>query len=465
VIKVAAGTYTGVSARAGVTQTVYISKTVTIQGGYTTTNWNTSYPITQPTTLDALRQGRVLYIAGDPSAGRAISPTIEGLRITNGNAGDASGGGVYVISATVTLNNNQVFNNTADADGRVGGGVYLLYSDATLSENTIISNTARGAVGGGGGLCSGYGSVTLVGNTVRNNVAVYGGGLFVRESDDAVFSGNTVSANTATQNGGGLALWDSNNTSLSENTIISNTAKGDGGGLHLWDRDATISDNVIISNTAASGGGLYLSNDHVSLNGNTVSSNTANGSESWNGRGGGLYLSSASILLTNNVIVDNRANNGGNGLYIGESARLLHTTIARNNGGDGSGVYVSSGTVALTNTILVSHTVGITVPTGTTAILTATLWGDGAWANGDNWGGAGAIISNTNVTGDPAFVDPDNGDYHISVNSDAIDAGVNGGVDTDIDGDPRPLGTGYDIGADECTLRYVYLPVVVRQYP
>lgn len=37
-IHVAAGVYSGVSARAGLTQTVYISKTVTIRGGYTTTD-------------------------------------------------------------------------------------------------------------------------------------------------------------------------------------------------------------------------------------------------------------------------------------------------------------------------------------------------------------------------------------------------------------------------------------------
>ena len=36
VIKVAAGTYTGVSTREGVTQVVYIDKSVTIRGGYTT---------------------------------------------------------------------------------------------------------------------------------------------------------------------------------------------------------------------------------------------------------------------------------------------------------------------------------------------------------------------------------------------------------------------------------------------
>ena len=52
VVKVAQGVYTGVQFREWGTQTVYISKTITIRGGYTTTNWSTSYPATQPTTLD-----------------------------------------------------------------------------------------------------------------------------------------------------------------------------------------------------------------------------------------------------------------------------------------------------------------------------------------------------------------------------------------------------------------------------
>jgi hypothetical protein len=96
VIKVAAGTYTGVNVRPRqditttgmVTQVVYVSKTIAIQGGYTTTNWTTSDPIANATTLNAEGQGRVLYITGD------ISPTIEGLRLTGGNAA-GSGGGIY----------------------------------------------------------------------------------------------------------------------------------------------------------------------------------------------------------------------------------------------------------------------------------------------------------------------------------------------------------------------------------
>ncbi len=57
IIKVAEGTYTGVSAREGITQMVYISESITIQGGYTTSDWETPEPEVNITTLDARGKG------------------------------------------------------------------------------------------------------------------------------------------------------------------------------------------------------------------------------------------------------------------------------------------------------------------------------------------------------------------------------------------------------------------------
>jgi hypothetical protein len=67
-------------------------------------------------------------------------------------------------------------------------------------------------------------------------------------------------------------------------------------------------------------------------------------------------------------------------------------------------------------------------------------------------------------TGDPLFLNPDGGDYHIGENSAARDVGVPYGVVWDIDGDPRPMGSGWDIGADEYFVIHFmdYLPVVLR---
>ena len=63
VIKVAAGTYSGVESRpappgylsgpTNIEQVVYLDKTLTIRGGYTTTNWATPDPEANPTILDA----------------------------------------------------------------------------------------------------------------------------------------------------------------------------------------------------------------------------------------------------------------------------------------------------------------------------------------------------------------------------------------------------------------------------
>jgi hypothetical protein len=119
-----------------------------------------------------------------------------------------------------------------------------------------------------------------------------------------------------------------------------------------------------------------------------------------------LHYSDATLI--NNVVTDNRTSDHGCGLHVWNSSlRLLHTTIAHNTGGDDSGVYIGGGNVALTNTILVSHTVGISVTAGNTATLESTLWN----GNTTDWGGGGTINHNNDYAGNPAFVDPDNGDY------------------------------------------------------
>ena len=401
VIKVAAGDYTDIHSRtvpAGyhnppasgyITQVVYISKTVTVRGGYTTASWTTPDPDANPTTLDAQGQGRVIFITG------GISPTIEGLRITGGDATGMggsydvwpplfdTGGGVYVFNATVTMSDNQVYNNAAED----AGGLFLYRSASTLSGNTAFSNTAS-------------------------------------------------------MDGGGLFLYYSNAT-LSGNTIISNTAADVAGGLFLLFSDAMLSGNTVIANTAEwGGGGLFLYGSNATLNGNTVTYNSGGQDV-----GGGLYLGHSDATLTNNVVVDNRADLAGSGLYIScSSPRLLHTTIARNIGGHGSGVYVTQrwcaipSAVVLTNTILVSHSVGISVTAGNTATLNATLW----HANTTDW--SGNVVHTNDRNGDPAFA-PDG--YHLTGASAAIDGGVDAGVTTDIDGHHRPYGSAPDLGAHE----------------
>jgi len=81
-IYVAAGTY--VSGGAG--QVVNLDKTVTLLGGYTTSDWTTANPTANPTILDGGGTAQVVTIAIGTSA------VIQGFHIRNGTA--TNGGGV-----------------------------------------------------------------------------------------------------------------------------------------------------------------------------------------------------------------------------------------------------------------------------------------------------------------------------------------------------------------------------------
>jgi parallel beta-helix repeat protein len=530
VIKVAAGQYTDihtrprndVSSNGTVTQIVYISKTVTIQGGYTTADWTVSEPDMNSTTLDAQGQGRVLYITGN------ISPTIAGFVIEGGDATGLggieyaerdAGGGIYIITATVLISDNLVRNNTSGD----GGGLYLHFSSSTLQGNTVITNTAVSTDpwSSGGGIYL-YGSdVLLTGNTIAENTSVGDGGGLGAIGGYVVLISNTIRDNTASQNGGGgdFLLVD---PLLDRNTIISNTARG-GGGLWLSSSDATLNDNVIAGNTATDGdgGGIELHYCGATLVGNSVSKNNASnyggglhiyesqvsstlarnsfkeniasigggiavydsgahlmGNLIWANKtahgGSGLLLDSSTATLGNNVIADNvitRTSDGeGAGVRLsGSSATFEHNTLARNTGGYyGSGIYLDSdwdgidSTAHFTNTILVSHTVGIRVADGSVAVLEATLWGSGVWANDwdyfQNWSTGEYLTGTVNLWEEPAFVDPEKGNYHIGLLSAALDQGKPTALFEDIDGDPRSLGQKSDIGADE-------VGVVLTQQP
>ncbi len=494
-----------------ITQVVYISKTVTVRGEYGGT-FDSRAPAAYAPTLDAQGDGRVIFITGDVTVtlenlrivggdangmggGRErhdagggiyvltttttisgchiVSNTVEGTgggiylrhsdgsvlngNVISGNVGSSYGGGVYLdYSDNVTLNGNTISGNMTSEWGGYGGGVSIWSSnDATLNGNTIRDNTTGSD--GGGVLVIESSGVTLIDNTVRDNtitdnqwVLGGGGGVLFYNCDNATLVSNTIAGNITHHDstiGGGVSVGNSRNITVSNNTILSNTSSG-GGGVVVVSYGYTftnvkLSGNTIRGNIAAGGGGVFLVNaDHTELSNNAIINNTSLS------KGGGVYmLGSDDVTLANNVIADNHAWRDGGGVYVEDSsASLRHTTLARNGGDSGLCVvteyYADSSTVALTNTVLVSHTVGITVTAGSSVILNGVLW----HGNAANTGGAGVVSVTNAITGPPAFAADG---YHLTGDSAALDAGVVSLCLHDIDGEARPSGLGYDIGADE----------------
>lgn len=466
-VHVAEGTYAGVQVKpapawypgpAVVTQVVYISKSVTVRGGYTTGNGfaGPPDPVANPTILDAQGEGRVILILGDPfvAPSLAITPTVEGFHLYDGNAAGLGGN-----------QPNPPFPPVYDA----AGGVGIIAANVVVSGCHVFSNTAFTA----GGIGVGYAGAGLIGNLIEANSADYDGGGVGLSASTVTLLGNTIIANISGHDGAGIATTGCDDLTLIANSVMSNTAYAGGAGLYMDTTTATLSLNAFISNTAVDvhggegGGGVYLWESRAEINRTVILSNTA----TW--FGGGVYLGSHSdAALTNCIVAANRADVVGGGFFVEDSAvRLLHCTVADNFGGDGSGLFVSdyiypgAGTAAMTNTILAGHTVGLTVTAGSTATLETTLW----YGNAINTGGPGAVFTSTDHFGNPLFVDPAGHDYHIGPGSAAMDAALDVGLAVDFDGDGRPLdgdldGTVLpDIGADEfCPRVDIFLPIVWR---
>ncbi len=486
-VKVAEGTYTGVQERAapagyegpaGVRQMVYLTKTVTIQGGYAMDDWTTPDSVAHPTVLDAQGLGRVFLIAGE------CTPEVKGLRLTGGDASDLggtlstdAGGGIYVVTAAAMVEQCLIYGNIAGTTkwGGAGGGLYLASSATTIRDNTIRDNTAATAGEGFGGGLSLYDSqATVSNNEIHDNTAStgdwgYGGGMDLYASA-AIVRSNEIFSNTASTAdqgfGGGLHMEEAA-AHLTGNTVQGNTAskehEGSGGGLSVTGAGPVLRDNAIQKNVASTsstsyayGGGLDLWKSDATLNRNVIRDNVASTGD-W-GFGGGLNLSESEAVLENNAIIDNQAGGHGSGLYIGGKApTLAHTTIARNRDGDDSGLYVADHSApVLSNTILVDQGTGIIAEEGSSAELEGVLW----YANANNSGGGGSLNLSKAATGNPVFAADG---YHILTESAAINAGVDAGVSEDIDGQTRPNQLP-DLGADEywpsTEQGHIYLPLV-----
>ncbi len=391
-IALAAGTYTGSG-----DNVVELTKSISLYGGWDGNNPPTINPDKYITTISGENTRRVIEVNGT-----GISLTLDGLHIVEGNATGLGGytaygltydvgGGIFVEEANVSIENCVIEHNVAGYNDSEGGGVFLHYSDGRVENSVIRYNTTET----GGGISIIGGSASVLGSRITNNDSTGGGG------------------------GGGIYCYK---------------------GLHL------ISKNLIAdNNTSTYGGGINIATNSAVLENNLILRNRADM------EGGGIHLWYNNTRLVNNIVVQNYSDGNGGGIWAGGSdTTLVHTTVADN---ENEGVYLDKAgstdcNMTLINTIITGEKVGLYIADGSHASLEGTLF----WNNFTNinlTGSATVDPGSVTVTGNPAFRDPANGDYHITGFSAAIDAGVDAGVTEDIDGDPRPIGSKYDIGADE----------------
>ncbi len=450
-IYAAAGNYAGKGAN--VNPVISVTQSITLYGGWNGVAFGPIVrdPAANKSVLNGEGMRRVVHISGN------ITPTLDGFTIANGNATglivdcneykpDGCGGGIFNHDAHPIIVNNIITNNIAAVTTAgyptgttgFGGALYLSgAARAVISGNLIISNVGSLAnCGNGGGIyLDRYSNVS--GAQVQFN---------------QVFSNTATTTNLGCAWGGGIA-GGPDGVAIQGNIVAGNRANGYGGGqgagLYQWYGSAAYLNNLVTRNLGnADSQAVYLGYSQARFEGNQVVDNfTSQGIQVVNGSGGGP-------TLVNNVVARSGDQTFAATGHVSAPliARLFHNTLIGSSSGSGVYVETDSVTLFLTNTIVVSHTWGITntFPTSSTISADHTLF----WTNTHD-----GIRGVNPVDGNPAFTADD---YHLGPSSAAIDTGVDAGVTTDMDGDLRPNGSGYDIGADEAQLRRVYLPLVLR---
>ena len=431
------GTYKGELLAA---QVIYLDKAINLLGGWdgNPTGDLVRNPELHPSTLDGENLRRVIRV----NSGAYSSPTIDGFTITNGNATglinncsgqlpNGCGGGIYVDLAKVRILNNKILNNSASLSPNLlqfgyGGGVHLEGSaGAVVRGNLVQGNQAHpGGLGGGGGLSifgSSAGTRIVTSQFIDNNGQL-GGGIMAYDQNDLLIDKNSIRNNHGAV---GVGLYLTGTGTITRNHFQNHL---DGAAVYLELYQGVFDSNTLITNKI--GVELY--------------------------RGTLLYP-----RVSNNIIADNGTSalvaegSGPNPLQV----NLEHNTLA--GGGSGAAISIPASqyvTLSMTNNIIAGFPTGIVNSSYPSSSVLAhhTLFSPDVSNHGIN------VNFQNSLTGDPAFMDPATAEYHIRFTSAAKDAGsINFIAVKDIDGDPRPIGSAPDIGADEYRpAGYLYLPLI-----
>jgi hypothetical protein len=301
------------------------------------------------------------------------------------------------------------------------------------------------------------------------------GGITLTGTDPNDF--NTVASTIIDGGGNGTVVtFDYDCSVLTGFTITNGYTDGYGGGIRCngqWEEAPTISHCIITGNSAGiAGGGISCSDSSPTIDNCIITGNRA-----YDWFGGGIDCNNTEVwyspTISNCLIAGNWAQGGGGICSMG-NITINHCNISSNIAEGGGGILCAGGNMTVHHTILWADTAPYgpeiaMVNFGDLPPVLTIAYSDvqGGLMGVYQTGGSLYWDANNIIDADPIFVNDPNpgpdglwddvndnfGDLHLSVDSPCIDAGdpnyVPGPNETDIDGQPRIVGSHIDIGADE----------------
>jgi predicted outer membrane repeat protein len=376
----------------------------------------------------------------------------QNVNIYGGYVGLSGGGGADWSTRTsrstifdLTGANTRAFDTTTDSR------IVLSFDGMTFQNGNATGN------GGAIRLEGGFDSKVNVNDSLFQNNTASGNGGALNTSFNSVIQNSEFTSNTADDGGAILAVHSGSSIPLIRNSIFEgNAALGTDGGGAIAASSAVIEQSVFHGNEARNANGV---GGAISGLGNanklTIRQSILTGNSAINGGAiGGSGFQPGTFLVENSLIADNSATNFAifaNGNQ-NAAVEVRHSTLANNTGGGISTSENGSGDASLVvlDSLLVNNgSVGIT-----TDDPAATIDYNDVLGQALNFAGT-AVQGPHGISLDPLFVDASAGDYRLFGGSPAADAGSDIGFVVDLNGDLRPQGSGFAMGAYETTVAVI----------
>jgi len=332
--------------------------------------------------------------------------------------------------------------------------------------DVIYVDVATGTDGGGCGdvgspcktIVGGVDEVTASRSTLRITAGIYAENALTVDGVDVALIGPSVTV-TPTNTDRAVLLVQGGAAVLADGLTFRNASGNpDADGVRCTGAGTSVRlERVIVSNNDASGleaaPGCVLAvvqsevarNSLYGVEVDTAELSLARSEISEN-RAGGVNLENSPFTILNNFIIGNGSiASGGSligGVYLRQDVayspqQFEFNTVVENLTGSSaqaSGVFCFAVATARNNIVYGG--------VGSPAVAGTCTWG---YSDVE-----GVALGGTNLDEPPQFVDVSMGNYHLQPTSPAHAAGdPPSAVDVDYDGDDRPLGAGFDIGADE----------------
>ena len=294
----------------------------------------------------------------------------------------------------------------------VASGTHRLYSgNITISKESIILKSAHGPRKT---VIEGMGNSPVI-TFVENSHSVIDG-FTIKTMDDKA---------TQSLEGGGVYCAPSSSPTITNNIITENGAVV-GGGVHCAPYSSPIITNNVISRNKATrfGGGIASYRASPNIGNNKIVGNEASNA------GGGIFCYKGSPRITNNCIWENQGKSGG-GISCDRSAcTIINNTITANSASHGGGLFFDKGSVRIINTILWNNEDD----------LYSGLFNPSSRPDHSDIGDGSFRGLNGNISADPLFVNPKDGDFRLRPASPCRDTGNPDPIYHDPDGSKNDMG-------------------------